>query len=78
MDPAKLKGISEWQTPSSVKDVRSFLGFCNFYQYFISHYSDIAQPLLDLTKKNVAFFWNPSCETAFQKIKQCFLSELVL
>jgi len=31
MDPAKLKGISEWQTPSSVKDVRSFLGFCNFY-----------------------------------------------
>jgi hypothetical protein len=31
MDPAKLKGISEWQTPSSIKDVRSFLRFCNFY-----------------------------------------------
>jgi len=78
MDSTKLKGISEWQTPSSVKDVRSFLGFCNFYQHFISHYSDIARPLLDLTKKDVPFTWNPPCETAFQRLKQCFLSELVL
>jgi hypothetical protein len=41
MDPAKLKGISEWLTPTKVKDVLSFLGVCNFYRYFISHYSDL-------------------------------------
>jgi len=41
MDPAKLSGISQWQIPSSVKEVRSFLGFCNFYCHFISHYSDL-------------------------------------
>jgi hypothetical protein len=54
MDPAKLSGISQWQTPSSVKEVQSFLRFCNFYRHFISHYSDLAQPLIDLTKKTLS------------------------
>jgi hypothetical protein len=32
MDPAKIKGIANWPTPTTVKQVRSFLGFCNFYR----------------------------------------------
>ena len=32
MDPVKVKGIEEWPTPMKVKDVRSFLGFANFYR----------------------------------------------
>ena len=31
MDPVKLQGIRDWPTPTSVKGVRSFLGFANFY-----------------------------------------------
>ena len=31
MDPMKIEGIKNWPTPTKVKDVRSFLGFCNFY-----------------------------------------------
>jgi hypothetical protein len=31
MDLTKVKGIADWPVPTSVKDVRSFLGFCNFY-----------------------------------------------
>ena len=31
MDPAKVAGIANWLTPKTVKQVRSFLGFCNFY-----------------------------------------------
>ena len=50
MDPIKLAGIQNWPIPSTVKQVRSFLGFGNFYQKFISHYSDIAKPLNDLTQ----------------------------
>jgi hypothetical protein len=78
MDPAKLSGISQWQTPSSVKEVQSFLGFCNFYCHFISHYSDLAQPLIDLTKKDTIFAWMQACTDSFEKLKQCFLSEPVL
>jgi len=42
MDPAKLEGIRNWPAPTTVKQVRSFLGFENFYRKFIGHYADIA------------------------------------
>ena len=42
IDPVKLRGIRDWPTPTTVKQVRSFLGFGNFYRKLISHYSDLA------------------------------------
>ena len=78
MDPAKLKGITEWEPPKTVKEVRSFLGFCNFYWHFIARYSDIARPLIDLTKKLVKFEWTNAWQAAFMKLKECFISEPVL
>jgi hypothetical protein len=35
MDPVKIVGIKNWPIPTKVKDIRSFLGFCNFYRPFI-------------------------------------------
>ena len=52
---AKLKAICEWATPQNVTDVRSFLGFTNYYRRYIQNYSDIAGPLTDLTKKEMAW-----------------------
>ena len=52
MDPVKLKGIEDWPEPSSVKGVRSFLGFANFYRRFIPNYSELTRPLHELTKKD--------------------------
>ena len=52
MDLVKVEGITKWLTPMTVKQVRSFLGFCNFYCAFMLKFSDIARPLNDLTKKN--------------------------
>jgi lysozyme family protein len=34
MDTGKLKGIRDWPIPTTVKQVRGFLGFGNFYVYF--------------------------------------------
>ena len=31
MDPTKLKAVEQWKPLKSVKAVRSFIGFCNFY-----------------------------------------------
>ena len=42
MDPVKVEGIAKWPVPTCVKDVQSFLGFCNFYRAFIPSFSHIA------------------------------------
>ena len=45
MSSDKVKTILEWPEPRNVKDIQSFLGFCNFYRRFIERYSDIVVPL---------------------------------
>ena len=78
MDPVKLGRIRDWPIPTKVKEVRSFLGFGNFYQKFISHYSDITRPLNDLTKKDKKFEWTNNCQQAFDLLKKKFTEEPVL
>ena len=78
MDPIKLAGIRDWPVPTTVKQVRSFLGFGNFYRKFISHYSDLAQPLNDLTKKDKKFEWEIACQQSFDTLKRRFTEEPVL
>ena len=78
MDPLKLNGITHWPTPSKVKDICLFLGFTNFYQWFIPNYSTIACPLINLTKKNLPWSWTPSQQLTFDSLKCLFLSEPIL
>ena len=78
MDPVKLDGIASWLTPTKVKDVRSFLGFANFYRRFIPDYSNVARPLLDLTKKNLPWNWSSTCQSSFVSLKCLFLAKPVL
>ena len=78
MDPIKVAGIANWPTPTTVKEVRSFLGFCNFYRAFIPTFSHIARPLNDLTKKNQKWAWDSNEEVAFQTLKDVCTSYPVL
>ena len=78
MDLTKLNGIKNWPVPTSVKQVQSFLGFANYYRNFITHYSNVARPLINLTKKDKTWFWSNSCQNAFNQLKNMFLSEPIL
>ena len=78
MDPTKLSGIAEWPTPTKVKDVKSFLGFANYYRRFIRNYSNIACPLINLTKKNQEWKWSSPCQKAFDQLKEEFSKQPVL
>jgi hypothetical protein len=49
--PDKVQSILDWVTPSSVKDVRSFLGLAGYYRRFIKNFSKIAKPMTKLLKK---------------------------
>lgn len=66
MDPMKLKGIQDWPTPTTVKQVWSFLGFGNFYRRFIWRFSDLAWPLNALLQKDKDFLWDKSAQHAFK------------
>lgn len=78
MDPAKVKAILNWATPTTVKCVRSFLGFANFYQQFIQNFSDLTRPLTFLTQKGKEFKWTTQCEEAFLQLKQMFTTAPIL
>lgn len=78
MDPDKVKAIAEWKAPTTVKSVRSFLGFANYYRLFIKDFAKLSKPLTNLTRKNNPFEWNQECEDAFQEIKLRFTQEPVL
>ncbi len=49
-DPKKVSALQTWQTPSNVHEVRSFLGFGNYFRKFIQGYSSLVSPLTNLTR----------------------------
>jgi hypothetical protein len=72
MDPAKVQGITQWPQPTKVKEVQSFLGFCNFYQCFIHDYSKITHSLHQLTKRDTPSDWTTACQSAFDTLIHVF------
>jgi hypothetical protein len=80
MDPVKVQGITDWPTPTNLKELRSFLGFGNYYKDFIPGYSHITRPLHDLTKKDVQWHWGTFATSRIQTptVKELFTSYPVL
>uniref|UniRef100_A0A3Q7EY60 Reverse transcriptase/retrotransposon-derived protein RNase H-like domain-containing protein n=1 Tax=Solanum lycopersicum TaxID=4081 RepID=A0A3Q7EY60_SOLLC len=69
MDSDKITAINNWEAPTKVPELRSFLGMANYYRRFIFNYSAIAAPLTDLLKKDRAWNWSAACQTAFERLK---------
>ena len=69
VDPSKVQEVMDWKPPTSVHQIRSFLGLAGYYHRFIPDFSRIAKPMTELLKKGVKFFWNEKCEEAFQTLK---------
>ena len=55
VDPKKIEAVMDWQRPTTVTEVRSFLGLAGYYRRFVQDFSRIAAPLTRLTQKNVRF-----------------------
>ncbi|GJX49454.1 putative nucleotidyltransferase, ribonuclease H, partial [Tanacetum coccineum] len=78
MSGAKIKAFQDWEPPTKVTKLRSFLGLVNYYRRFIMGYSAIASPLTDLLKKNKAWIWDEECQAAFESLKKAVMEEPVL
>lgn len=64
--------------PTTVEGRKAFLGFGNFYHRFVHNFSEITQPLYNLTRKDTVWNWNKSCQKTFDQLKQTFSSAPVL
>jgi hypothetical protein len=61
-----------------VSEIRSFLDLAGYYQRFIEGFSKIAQPMMELLKKEKKFTWTESCERSFQELKRRLTTAPVL
>ena len=68
-DPQKVEAIKNMSPPTNVKGVRRFIGLTSYYRKFIANYGQIAEPLIELTKKGQKFLWNDDCTKAFDILK---------
>jgi hypothetical protein len=55
MNSKKIEIILQWATSQNLKQMQSFLEFCNFYRRFIKNFAKIVNSLIKLTRKNVSF-----------------------
>ena len=54
-DPEKIVIIKKWEALTTLKGVKGFLGFVNFYRDFIKDFLAVIDPLIALIKKDVHY-----------------------
>ena len=85
-DPDKISKIRNWPIPKTIADLRSFLGFCNYYRKFMHGYANIAASLeralsgLDKRKseKTMTIDWSNEMTNSFNELKMKLCSPLIL
>ena len=77
-DPSKVEAIRSLPTTTSVREVRSFIVMCSYYCRFIPNFSEIAEPIIALTRKFARFKWTGQCKNSFDYLKQSLTSVLLL
>ena len=77
-DPDKTKAVREWSTPTTVRHIRSFLGFCNYFKHMITGFAEMARPLHELTRKHQKFEWTEVREQCFRTLQDILCSGLVM
>lgn len=78
VDPTKVQSVTGWLAPTSVGEIRSFLGLAGYYQRIIENFSKIAKPMMTLLKKDTKFHGTEECEASFQELKKRLTTALVL
>ena len=78
VDPSKVKDVLDWKPPTTVHQVRSFLGMAGYYRHFILDFSRVSKSIAGLLKNQAKFVWSSDCEEAFQTLKRLLTTAPVL
>ena len=78
VDKAKVDLIKSLPYPTSVREVRSFLGHAGFYRRFILNFSKITQPLCRLLQKDIEYDFDANFNITFDKLKDMLISAPII
>ena len=77
-NPERIAAVRQFATPHDVKSVKQFLGLASFYRKFVPNFARIAEPLHNLTRKNIPFEWTATCQNSFNCLKKKLVEGPVL
>jgi hypothetical protein len=78
VDPGKVRDILDWKPPTSVTQVRSFLGLAGYYRRFIPNLSKISKPITELLKKYNKYMWCKGCDDSFNTLRKLLTASPML
>jgi hypothetical protein len=76
--PKRIEAILSYPLPKNQKQLRQFLGVCNYHHRFITGYADYVTPLLALLKKGTKWKWTPELQRAFETLRAKFADSIHL
>lgn len=87
-DPEKIEKVKNWSKPNTIEELRSFLGFANYYRRFIKNYSELTTPLETMMKcsaqgniylkKKKRLEWNSDSDHCFNVLKEKLVTPPIL
>ena len=76
--PETIRAIQNFPVPQNRKDLRGFLGTCEWLREYIANFTQIALPLTALLSSKQAFVWTSESQRAFENMKRVFNAPLIL
>jgi hypothetical protein len=67
--PSNILKIKEWPQPQTVTQIRQFFGMASYYRRFVKDFSQIARPMVQLSKKGEDCIWSEACTASFEEAK---------
>ena len=76
--PEKLESVKKMPAPTTLKEIKQFLGLVGYYRKFIPRFADIARPMTNLTRQDVPFEWTIQCQASFEMLKDPLITSPIL
>ncbi|GBG76212.1 hypothetical protein CBR_g21961 [Chara braunii] len=77
-EPQKVATVRDAPVPTTITQVRAFLGLALYYRRFIKGFAAIEGPLTNLLRKDRSLIWTPECDQAYFKLNAALISAPVL
>ena len=71
MKPSYVEKVLDWPTPTTIKELNTWLGFTSYYRSFIPNFSELINEMNSM-KKETKLVWNEILEEKFKKLKDEF------